>query len=247
MKLTRHLPNALTLANLACGTMAAITIAQTHDQTIAVLLIFLAAFFDLLDGAVARKLGVHGEMGKQLDSLADVVSFGVAPSVIIWGMLERSLPEELSLLKYLALMNVICAAIRLARFNTAQSGQTVFFGMPSPANGIFWASMLAITAWENFHMPDVQLQVQTIWPAQLVLTLTTVSSLLMVSSVRMFSFKMKPGGISANVLPYSFLLLSATILCVAVTFLQNIFMAGPMIIIAYVLFSAFTHVAFKQQ
>lgn len=241
MKLMRHLPNALTLANLTCGSVAAVLIAQSFDATLAVFLIFVAAFFDLLDGAAARLLRVNGEMGKQLDSLADVVSFGLAPSVIIYTMLEQGLPAETQWLKYAAFINVACAALRLARFNTQESGQTTFNGMPSPANGIFWASLLAITAWEKHQLQLSLMEVDLRWPMQLVMTLLIATSALMVSNIRMFSFKFKPGGWSTNKTPLAFLILAAAIIVSSLILLNSLLMAIPVIVMAYILFSITSH------
>lgn len=241
MTVLRHLPNALTLANLTCGSVATLAIAQSFDNTLAVFLLFAAACFDLLDGAVARLLRVNGELGKQLDSLADVISFGLAPSIIIYGMLERNLTVELQWLKYLAFINVACAALRLARFNVQESGQTTFNGMPSPANGLFWASLLAITAWEKFNLQLTAADVNLNWPSQLIITLLVVTSALMVSNIRMFSFKFKPGGWTNNKTPFAFLLLSAVIVAASVIALQSLLMAVPIIVLAYILFSLTTH------
>jgi len=241
MKLMRHLPNALTLANLTCGSVAAVLIAQSFDATLAVFLIFVAALFDLLDGAAARLLRVNGEMGKQLDSLADVVSFGLAPAVIIYTMLERGLPAETQWIKYAAFINVACAALRLARFNTQESGQTTFNGMPSPANGIFWASLLAITAWEKHSLQSSLIEVDLNWPVQLVLTLLIATSTLMVSNIRMFSFKFKPGGWSTNKTPLAFLLVAAVIVASSLILLNSLLMAIPVIVMAYILFSLTSH------
>ena len=132
MKALRLLPNALTLANLTCGAIASYHIAHSFDATSAVYLIFLAALFDLFDGAASRKLGVNGDMGRELDSLADVVSFGLAPSLIIFTMLEQSLDASLQPLKYIAFANVLAAAYRLARFNVSVCPHppTVFSGLP---------------------------------------------------------------------------------------------------------------------
>ena len=242
MKILRHLPNALTLANLVCGSLAILFIAQSFDSTLAVMLIFIAAFFDLLDGAAARKLGVHGDMGRELDSLADVVSFGLAPSIIIFGMLQQGLPTSLQPLSYLAFINVVCAALRLARFNTQEATQKTFNGMPSPANGIFWASLLAITAWNKYTNADAALEVDMVWPTNLVITMLVITSGLMVSNVQMFSFKMKPGGITANKTQYSFLATALTIAAASIVVLDSVLMAIPMLVLVYIIFSVITHV-----
>jgi CDP-diacylglycerol--serine O-phosphatidyltransferase len=240
MKLLRLLPNMLTLANLACGSIATYHIAHSFDASYAVYLIFLAAFFDLLDGAAARKLGVNGDMGRELDSLADVVSFGLAPSLIIYTLLEQSLPSSFQLAKYLAFANVLGAAYRLARFNVMESAGKTFNGMPSPANGIFWASLLAINV-ESYHsaLPTTD---AWIWPSNLVLTFLVITSLLMVSRIEMFSFKFRPGGIASNKIQALFAAIGAlTSISIYVLFEQWLFIV-PIIILLYILLSVFSFV-----
>ncbi|MFM9005915.1 MAG: CDP-diacylglycerol--serine O-phosphatidyltransferase [Flavobacteriales bacterium] len=238
MKLLKLLPNALTLANLACGSIAAYHIAHSYDATPAVYLIFLAAFFDLLDGAAARKMGVHGDMGRELDSLADVVSFGLAPSIIIYSILEQSLPEALQPAKYLAFANVIGAAYRLARFNVSESSGKTFNGMPSPANGIFWAALMAIT-YESNHMPMLEEQVW-VWPANIIVTFLVITTLLMVSHIEMFSFKFKSGGLSANKSQVAFLLLSIVLAVVTYGVFGQWLFIMPLLILLYIVLSVIT-------
>jgi CDP-diacylglycerol--serine O-phosphatidyltransferase len=237
MKLLRLLPNTLTLANLACGSIATYHISHSFDTTYAVYLIFLAAFFDLLDGAAARKLGVNGDMGRELDSLADVVSFGLVPSLIIYTLLELSLPTPLQPVKYLAFANVLGAAYRLARFNVMESSGKSFNGMPSPANGIFWASLLAIHV-ESYH--SAQATVDTwIWPSNLILTFLVITTLLMVSRIEMFSFKFRPGGIGANKVQALFAVIAAVLsVAIYVLFGQWLFIV-PILILLYIVLSVF--------
>jgi len=243
MKILRHLPNALTLANLVCGALATLFIAQSFDSTLAVFLVFLAAIFDLLDGAVARKLGVNGDMGRELDSLADVISFGLVPSVVIYGMLQQGLPYALQPLRFLAFINLACAALRLARFNIQEASQKTFNGMPSPANGIFWASLLAITAWsKHADASAIYDATELIWPTNLVLTMLIITSALMVSNIQMFSFKMNPGGIASNKTQWTFLITALAISTASIAVLDSALMAIPMLVLVYIIFSVITHV-----
>ncbi len=171
----RHLPNLLTLANLFCGCLAVICVLNAQPflsndatdgnpffqwkwvygiQEIAwgAVFIFLAALFDLLDGFVARALKIFSPMGKDLDSLADVVSFGVAPSMILYKMLWDVVMKEPRMLDVdklslaPALLIACFAALRLARFNVMPSTKGEFTGMPTPAVGIFVAS-IALVYW----------------------------------------------------------------------------------------------------
>jgi CDP-diacylglycerol--serine O-phosphatidyltransferase len=235
MKALRLLPNALTLANLTCGAIASYHIAHSFDATSAVYLIFLAALFDLFDGAAARKLGVNGDMGRELDSLADVVSFGLAPSLIIFSMLEQSLDASLQPLKYIAFANVLAAAYRLARFNVSESTGKTFNGMPSPANGIFWASMLAIVV--ESHHPAMLSGEHWIWPMNLVFTFLIITTLLMVSHVEMFSFKFRPGGIKANKTQAVFILVGSILSIGVYTVFEQWLFIIPMLILLYIISS----------
>ena len=240
MKVLRLLPNALTLANLACGAVASYHIANSFDDTLAVYLIFIAAIFDLFDGAAARKLGVNGDMGRELDSLADVVSFGLAPSLIIFNMLEQSLDASLQPLKYIAFTNVLAAAYRLARFNVSESSGKTFNGMPSPANGIFWASMLAIIV-ESNH-PAMLPTDQWVWPSNIVITFLVITTLLMISQVEMFSFKFKPGGIAANKTQTAFAIIGAILSISVYALFENWLFIIPLLILLYIVTSVATFI-----
>lgn len=240
MNLKAHVPNLFTIGNLICGSVAVLHIATGFDTTPAVYLILLAAILDLFDGAVARALGADGELGKQLDSLADVVSFGVAPSVIIYNMIASVPDADTTWLKYLAFLNVACAALRLARFNISTDQKHDFNGMPSPANGIFWASLLAALHWYNGQLSDAS-AIHIVMPLSLTLTLLIITSLLMVAPMRMFSFKFKPGGISQNIYPVVFLV-SAAVLTFCITVFYNAWpLALPLCILLYMVVSVGYH------
>ena len=144
--ITRQIPNSITCCNLICGCMA--TGAAFHGQYHwAVLLIVLGAVFDFFDGLVARALVVSSPVGKELDSLADVVTFGVAPSTIIFYLFhEVHYPELLIPFKdwipYVAFLMAAFSALRLAKFNLDTRQTTQFIGLPTPANALFWASLV---------------------------------------------------------------------------------------------------------
>ncbi len=235
MKLLRLLPNTLTLANLACGSIATYHIAHSYDTTAAVYLIFLAAFFDLLDGAAARKLGVNGDMGRELDSLADVVSFGLAPSIIIYTMLEQSLPTAFQPAKYLAFANVVAAAYRLARFNVSESSGKSFNGMPSPANGIFWASLMAITVESKSY--SIITGEAWVWPTNLIITFLVITTLLMVSHIEMFSFKFRSGGLAANKSQVVFGLIGIVLSITTYILFEQWLFIIPLLILLYIILS----------
>lgn len=197
----KHLPNLLTLANLisGCIAIAFILSAQpfvssfngeeywvvgTEQAYYGALCILLAAIFDMLDGFAARALQVFSPIGKDLDSLADIVSFGVAPSMILFKMLWASYMAEpyamdVNMFAMVPAFIFVCAgAVRLARFNTAPGGQKNYFiGMPIPAAGLFIASLPLI----NWYNPAAGEYVQSKWAIYAIILLF---SWLMLSKIR---------------------------------------------------------------
>lgn len=182
----RHLPNILTALNLVCGTGALMCAVDGRAETIplALGLIVAALFFDMMDGRVARKLNISTDLGMELDSLADLVSFGVAPAMLIYKM-RLTDAGVLGIITPLAL--VTCAAFRLARFNVlSQQGQpaTKFFvGMPSPA-----AASVALTAGLGHTLPGFGQAL----PVAGVIAATLTAAFLMVSTIPFPSPKQLP-------------------------------------------------------
>jgi CDP-diacylglycerol--serine O-phosphatidyltransferase len=142
----KQIPNLITSLNLATGCIA-IVFAFEGNLPVAALLILLAAGFDFLDGLAARLLHAFSPLGKELDSLADIVSFGVAPGIITYRFLvDRSLEIGYPLWPaWFSLLIPVCSALRLARFNLDERQQSVFIGLPTPANALFWAFGLAFS------------------------------------------------------------------------------------------------------
>ena len=141
-----NIPNILTCCNLICGCMATGCAFYGQYQW-AVLMIVIGAVFDFFDGMVARALGVSSNIGKELDSLADVVTFGVAPSSILFYLFtEVHCPEQLMpvkhLLPYTAFLMAAFSALRLAKFNLDERQHQQFIGLPTPANALFWGSLV---------------------------------------------------------------------------------------------------------
>lgn len=251
MNIRPHIPNLFTIGNLVCGSLAVILIAQEGFIHWAVLLIGLAGIFDVFDGAVARALGVSSPIGRELDSLADVISFGLAPSVMVYSMMDEMLPEDLNFLKYIAFLNVICAAIRLAKFNISTDQTSDFSGMPSPANGIFWASIGA-WFWEQL---ELQPMLTHGWNISLGISnevflisvfLFFLSSFLMVSKIRMFSFKFKKGGFASNKIPFIFI--GTVLLFPLITWFgfHSFFLCVPLGILWYIALSFVYHFSLKR-
>lgn len=144
--ITRQIPNTITCCNLICGCIAA-CYAFKGDYETAVLFIIGGAVFDFFDGMSARMLGVSSPIGKELDSLADDVTFGVAPSAILFSLLhEVSWPDALAPIEdyipYAAFVMAAFSALRLAKFNLDTRQTTSFIGLPTPANALFWGSLV---------------------------------------------------------------------------------------------------------
>jgi CDP-diacylglycerol--serine O-phosphatidyltransferase len=232
MKIRDQIPNAITLLNLISGG-AAIIMAISGAILSASWLIILAALLDLLDGLAARLLNAQSEIGKQLDSLADVVSFGMAPAAIIYQLLNEShnLPGfrigEVEIIPFIALLILVAAAYRLAKFNTDPEQSSEFKGLPSPANGLFMASLPLIME----QVSDAGRWHNIFTNSYFLLSIVFILSLLMVSGFRLLSFKFKDFNWKTNYLRY-------ILVCMAVLLLIFVkFIAIPLVILLYILFS----------
>ncbi|MBF1629293.1 MAG: CDP-alcohol phosphatidyltransferase family protein, partial [Prevotella sp.] len=153
----KHIPNSITCCNLISGCIAT-AFAFTGDIKVALLWIIIGAVFDFFDGMTARLLHVSSPIGKELDSLADDITFGVAPSTIIFSQLQlMSYPEFLEPLRpYLPFVAYIMAAfsaLRLAKFNLDERQALGFIGLPTPANALFWGSLLVGIGEQMYYRP----------------------------------------------------------------------------------------------
>lgn len=166
---------------------------------VAFVLIALAAVFDFFDGFTARLLHAVSPLGKELDSLSDAVSFGLAPGMVLYNMLVQYAPE--SGVAYIAMLIPVFGALRLAKFNVSTDQSTTFTGLPIPANAIFW---IGFTNFYAEHHADV--------PVLVVAVLVVALSLLMVCNLRMFSLKLHSLSVKENYKQY--LLVLAFVLCV---------------------------------
>lgn len=182
------IPNLLTLSNLACGLLAIVSIFGS-DYKLAAILMALSQIFDFFDGFAARLLKVHSELGKQLDSLADLVSFGVAPGFLVYKMFQMSyLSGEPSpeFLAYLALLIPLFSALRLGKFNIDTRQADYFIGMPTPANALFWYALGLMGIYTDNET------VQNIILHPFLLTaLTVLTSFLLVAELPLMSLKVK--------------------------------------------------------
>jgi CDP-diacylglycerol--serine O-phosphatidyltransferase len=177
------IPNTITLANLFAGSLAIVFWFEARPD-ISCLLILLAALLDFLDGFVARALGVSSELGKQLDSLADVVSFGVVPALLAWTMAaDSSLPPALT---YLNLLMIPASALRLGRFNLDTRQSHHFIGLPTPANGLFWVGFFMSAYLEYGPISHISLPEAS-------LSLSLLFAALLNAPVHLLSLKLKQG------------------------------------------------------
>ena len=214
----KHIPNLLTILNLVSGCTGIVRVFEKGVNE-GLLFILLAVFFDFFDGFSARLLKVKSTMGKELDSLADMVSFGILPAIIMFHMLESS--SEVFWLPYISFLLAAFSALRLAKFNIDERQTEVFYGLPTPSNALFIASLSFI----NF--------VQT--PVFLVI-ITLLFSLLMVADIPLFSLKFNSLRWKGNEVRIIFLLASLLL------FLFFQVVAIPIIICFYVLTSVILNV-----
>jgi CDP-diacylglycerol--serine O-phosphatidyltransferase len=183
----RHLPNAITLLNLFCGACASLCLLYGRLEW-AIGLVALAALADLLDGLMARWLKVHSELGKQLDSLADMVSFGLVPGLILYVLIANALngewPHDLEIRALPAFLITLFSALRLGKFNLDERQTDGFLGLPTPGCTLFMIGLLGLhlspEVFFNFLLHPVALY-----------AITILFSMLMVVEIPMFSFKFK--------------------------------------------------------
>ncbi len=193
-------PNMLTLANLLAGCAAIVFTLQYHAYETAFWLIIAAAVFDFLDGFAARLLKQTSPLGVQLDSLADDVTFGLAPAVVMYDLYIHSTsyygldPEVMGWLKWGVLIIAAFSVLRLAKFNIDTTQSAEFEGLPTPANALMLMSLavLAETGKVVLHQ-------------EAILLISLAASLLLISPIRMFALKFKSFGIKGNELRYGFI------------------------------------------
>jgi len=232
MNVKGQIPNVLTLGNLFCGTLATI-FAVNGDFINTALFVVLGIFFDFFDGFVARLLKVQGELGKQLDSLADMVTSGVAPGIVMvqllaytYGIKDISSLKINNIIPYLGLLLTLFACYRLAKFNIDTRQSDSFIGLPTPAMSLFVVSLPLI-----IQFTDNAFFVNLIENRFFLMVITFLLSYVMVAELPLFSLKFKSFGFKGNEIKYLFLVVSLLLLLVLK------FIALPIIILLYVLFS----------
>ncbi len=192
----KHIPNCITLLNLLCGSCACI-LAMWQQYYPAFLFIIASAAFDFLDGFCARLLNAYSEVGKQLDSLSDLVSFGLAPSLMLFNWYLNS-GAKYTAFAYAALLIVLFAALRLAKFNTDDRQSTDFIGLPVPASAMIAAPLAAYGHVCTVHGTDSPL-LALLDSGWFIPILAAILAVLMISEIPMFSMKHK--GISFRRFP----------------------------------------------
>ncbi len=215
----RHIPNMFTLANLLCGCIGIVWVFGNNAEG-ASFLILLAALFDFFDGFAARLLKAVSPIGKDLDSLADVVTFGVLPSFILFDMMRMGFEERNEWLAYAAFLVALLSALRLAKFNNDSRQTDRFIGLPTPANAMLIASFPHILA----GSPRGEAIIGNPWN---LLVFSVVISYLLVAEMPLIALKFKGFGWGGNQLRY--LLIAASVLLL---FLFG-WMAVPFIMIIY--------------
>ncbi len=236
MSITKHIPNFITLLNLTSGIGAIYFASQAEPDRLAVagIFIFIAAVFDFLDGFSARLLHAKSEIGLQLDSLSDVVSFAVAPGFILYQMIILShgkpveLIEGIDFVPFIAILVPWFGALRLAKFNIDTEQQLSFKGLPTPALALLVASLPLI---RQTLYADRGFFYMIITNSYFLMGVAVLGGLLLVSNFPMFSLKFTSFGIKENMIKYSFLSIGLVLLL----FLQIV--AIPFIFLLYLFFS----------
>lgn len=208
MNIRKYIPNTITCLNLVSGCIASV-MAFEGNLLFALLWIVAAAVFDFFDGLAARALKAYSPMGKELDSLADVVSFGVAPGMILFTSLRiwasSSSAGSLSeYIPYIAFVVPAFSGLRLAKFNIDERQTTSFIGLPVPAHALLWSSAA-------YSLQEWLMSGQT-WVAVVMIAAFCATSYLLVSEVPMFSLKIKSLSWKGNELRYILIIASALLI-----------------------------------
>ena len=220
------IPNMLTLGNLLCGSAAVGALLLHSGYELAFWVMIASAVCDFLDGFAARLLKSTSPLGVQLDSLADMVSFGLVPSIALFCVYE-ALPQMFDIadnvaeiMRYLTFIIVAFSALRLAKFNIDDTQHTEFCGLPTPANGLFCLSIAMLAASGDLALSR-----------EVLLLVAVIMAVLLISPIRMFALKFKGFGWKGNELRYSFIALSVVLLVVLRLY------AVPLVIVLYVVLS----------
>lgn len=233
-----YIPNFLTLLNLFSGCVATV-FAVLNQLEFAALFVFIGIFFDFFDGFAARALKVQSEIGVQLDSLADMVTSGLVPGIVLFQLLDMSQTEgwnleffgngtEITLLPFFGFVVTLASAYRLAKFNVDENQVSSFIGLPTPVNTLLILSLPLILLYQNNDVLNGIVLNQ--W---FLIGLTIVSAFLLNSKIELFALKFKNWNFKDNAVRYLFLIASVVLL------ITLRFLAIPVIVIFYILMSLF--------
>ncbi|WKV12841.1 CDP-diacylglycerol--serine O-phosphatidyltransferase [Marivirga harenae] len=214
----KNIPNTITAANLFTGAVGVYFASQFEFEWVAFCIV-LAAFFDFLDGMLARLLKVHSEIGKQLDSLADMVTFGFLPSYVLFQFLQMN---DAGILSFTAFLIAVFSAFRLAKFNIDSRQSEEFIGLPTPANALFIGFLVFLKEFETLGF---------VFETPSLLIFAVVFSLLLVAEIPMIALKFKSLNFRENIFRYTTILMAI----VLISFFQ--FSAVPLVILLYILLS----------
>ena len=242
--LKKHLPNLITLLNLLSGSIAVIY-AVHGELVLTAFFVFLGIFFDFFDGLAARKLNVQSELGLQLDSLADMVTSGLVPGIVMFQLFNLTGPDWIeignnetiglqsslavhSFLPFLGLLITLSAAYRLAKFNISTNQSDSFIGLPTPANALLILSFPLILEFQNSD--TINSIILNKW---FLILITLISAFLMNAPINLMALKFKTFSFKDNATRYLLLLLSVVLLVIFK------FAALPLILILYIFISLF--------
>ena len=224
----RHIPNFITLLNLFCGSVAVI-FALSGDMKLTALFVFLGIFFDFFDGLLARKLNVYSELGLQLDSLADMVTSGLVPGLVMFYLFNLGNPDTSIYsiyLPYFGLLITLASAYRLANFNIDDKQIDSFIGLPTPANALLILSLPLIMEFQNNDIMNA-----IILNKWFLISVTLLSSFLLNANIKLIALKFKTWSFKNNSVRYILIILSIILLVIFQ------FAAIPLIIISYIIIS----------
>lgn len=240
----RHIPNALTCLNLVCG-LTAISVASYWEFRTAAYWIIAGAMFDFLDGTAARLLNVRSPLGKELDSLADVITFGAAPSLILFFFVQDkayafeqifgsySKTWDLYLVYSGCFAVAVFSAIRLAKFNLDDRQTDSFLGLATPANALF---LMTLPLWDKELIPE-----SYYLNSPFFVGLCLMSCFLLVSEIPLFSLKLKKFSLTTHIYPLILIGAAAAL----IPLLK--FTAGPILFVLYFILSAIAYFMGKRK
>ncbi len=234
MEIKKHIPNTLTLANLLCGCLAIIEVVQNKSIENACILMVIALVCDFFDGFIARLFKVSSPIGKELDSLADVVTFGVLPSFMVYFMMQKHANFSPNT-AYIAFLIALFSALRLAKFNIDTRQSDSFIGVPTPANAILIASIAL-----NLEYNSIDFLTNLFRNQYFTIGTTFILSYLLVAELPLFAFKFKNFKWKGNEIRFLFIIASLLLL---LTFKLT---ALPWVVIGYILVSLFIHLVKKK-